>query len=95
MKNNLEEIIEILNTGELTMKESKELIQTYIKNQKLVKLETCERCEGEGQTNISCCGINIHGNDSDHCPDCNEHCGDESETCEDCNGSGETIQKNK
>ena len=54
----------------------------------------CERCEGEGQTNISCCGINIHGNDSDLCPDCNEHCGDESETCEDCNGSGQILKNN-
>jgi RecJ-like exonuclease len=58
------------------------------------KKETCESCDGEGKVNMTCCGINIHGNDSDLCPECNEHCGDESETCETCGGTGEDAWKN-
>ena len=61
---------------------------------KIIEMVECERCEGEGKTNMTCCGINIHGNDCDLCPDCGEHCGDESETCEDCKGSGEILCNN-
>lgn len=61
---------------------------------KIIEMVECERCEGEGKTNMSCCGINIHGNDLDLCPDCGDHCGDESETCEDCKGSGEILLNN-
>lgn len=53
----------------------------------------CYICEGEGKVNMSCCGYNLHGKDSDLCPKCKEHCGDESETCEKCNGSGSFEMK--
>jgi len=48
----------------------------------------CGMCEGKGQVLMSCCGYNIHGHDSDLCPDCKEHCGDQTEDCFDCDGTG-------
>lgn len=54
------------------------------------ELPQCPSCNGNGQTLDSCCGIDIYDNigESDICPQCYEHCGDEPETCTRCDGKG-------
>lgn len=49
----------------------------------------CEYCEGRGYTIYSCCGDDITANigETDICPQCYEHCGDEKEPCEECQGT--------
>jgi hypothetical protein len=49
----------------------------------------CPECEGEGKVHFSCCGDDIKGNDTDLCPTCLEHCGDDGEDCDLCEGTGE------
>lgn len=51
----------------------------------------CQECEGTGKVYFSCCGDDMRGRlgESDICPTCKEHCGDEGEDCEECKGTGE------
>tara|TARA_R110000824_G_scaffold70768_1_gene181478 strand:+ start:2423 stop:2638 length:216 start_codon:yes stop_codon:yes gene_type:complete len=55
-----------------------------------VRFEICDECGGDGGGIYSCCGDNITGtiNETDLCPTCCEHCGDEWEDCEECEGTG-------
>lgn len=57
-------------------------------------LPDCPTCDGRGWYVTSCCGIDISDNieETDICPSCYEHCGDERETCERCDGEG-TISR--
>jgi len=59
--------------------------------EKETKTEDCQECNGTGTIHMSCCGDNITNNieETDLCPTCYEHCGDEGEECEECNGTGE------
>ncbi len=52
--------------------------------------EECEDCNGRGYHIWSCCGDDITFNlpESDLCPNCHEHCGDDREDCEGCMGTG-------
>ena len=52
--------------------------------------EYCYECDGRGWGVFSCCGIDITAdiNETDICPSCGEHCGDEREDCEECDGTG-------
>jgi len=58
------------------------------KGSKMKEYETCDVCDGEGEAIWSCCGDNILHEDTDLCPSCSEHCGDEIEECEECKGTG-------
>lgn len=53
-------------------------------------VEICDQCEGDGYIIVSCCGDNLKPNigETDICPSCGEHCGDDQEDCEDCDGNG-------
>ena len=50
----------------------------------------CPRCDGSGTVHISCCDDDISGSigETDICPTCLEHCGDEGEDCSECGGLG-------
>jgi hypothetical protein len=53
-------------------------------------VKECSECDGRGWTILSCCGDDITFNieETDICPTCYEHCGDDKETCEACDGEG-------
>ena len=61
------------------------------------KTEYCYECDGRGWYVYSCCGEDITANinETDICPSCGEHCGDEPEDCEECNGTGVEIVDEK
>ena len=50
----------------------------------------CSNCDGTGIVYISCCGDDMRPNinETDLCPTCMEHCGNDGEDCEECNGTG-------
>jgi hypothetical protein len=53
------------------------------------KLEYCDYCDGYGGAYFSCCGDKMPDmEESDICPTCHEHCGDEMEECFNCGGTG-------
>lgn len=53
-------------------------------------MEKCEECEGTGVVYMSCCGddMSFYLGESDLCPTCSEHCGEEGEDCYECGGTG-------
>ena len=52
---------------------------------------SCPTCLGHGEAMFSCCtGEAIH-DDSDLCPVCYEHMGEED--CEDCSGTGKVTEE--
>ena len=61
------------------------------------KFITWPECDGVGYFIWSCCGDDIADtiNETDLCPSCGEHCGDEKEDCDICHGEGviSTITK--
>lgn len=50
----------------------------------------CKECYGTGRLYFSCCGDDMSDsiNETDLCPTCLEHCGDEGEECDACFGLG-------
>lgn len=46
----------------------------------------CYVCDDRGWVIWSCCGDDITANinETDLCPSCGEHCGEEKEPCEEC-----------
>lgn len=68
------------------------MIKAYRKTlTKKVRVD-CETCEGSGEIQFSCCGIDIKNNDIKNCPRCMENCGDELEECDVCNGSKKVTE---
>lgn len=53
-------------------------------------MSECNECNGTGQLYISCCGddMRFNINETDLCPTCLEHCGEEGEECDVCSGTG-------
>ena len=51
--------------------------------------EDCLSCEGTGTIYESCCGDDMRYVDTDICPTCREHCGNDGDKCYDCDGTGE------
>ena len=58
-----------------------------------MKAYYCLECDGDGWDVISCCGVSIKDNigETDICPCCGEHCGDESVDCQECQGTGKQL----
>lgn len=54
------------------------------------ELPECPQCEGRGWFVESCCGDDISDNieETDICPNCYEHCGDDRVDCDSCCGEG-------
>lgn len=54
------------------------------------KEKQCPDCYGKGVSIISCCTGEVITDDFQMCPECHEHCGED--TCETCGGSGEVDE---
>ena len=65
------------------MKPIVDLMYNAIEGLNKLTVKECTECNGTGRVVISCCGDNITNNieETDLCPTCLEHCGDETEEC--------------
>lgn len=54
------------------------------------RTKECDACDGSGEELISCCGDDMSGiiNETDLCPTCHEHTGNEMSDCSECQGTG-------